>query len=75
VSAKIEPPTCCDSDKNILVDSQCIADTEGKQPHIKLECPEKYILDPNDFEEDNYTITENGTLLITEMQTVLFQDE
>lgn len=73
--AKLEAPQCCDSEKNFLIESQCDADKEGKIPQIKLECEEKYILDPFEFEEDNYTITENGTLLIADMQTVLFRDE
>lgn len=74
-STKLEAPKCCDSDKNILIESQCDLNKEGKIPQINLGCDEKYMLDPFDFEEDNYTLTENGTLLITELQTILFRDE
>lgn len=74
-NAKIEAPKCCDNEKNIMKETQCDKDKKGQHPPIKLDCEEKYILDPVGFDEDNYTITENGTLLITEMQTILFRNE
>lgn len=72
---KIEAPKCCKNDKNLLVEAQCDVNSDGKNPNIDLQCTEKYILDPFQFDDDNYTITENGTLLISEMETILFADE
>lgn len=74
-STKVDAPKCCENDKNLLLESECDVNNEGKRPSLNLKCSEKYILDPTLFDEDNYTVTENGTLLIPDFQSVLFHDE
>lgn len=74
-ATKIETPKCCANDKNLLLESQCEVNSEGKHPPIPLECPERYILDPTMFDHDRYTVTDNGTLRIEDLNSVLFSDE
>lgn len=68
-------PKCCENDRNLLIDSECDVNKQGKRPMLSLKCPEKYILDPNEFAEDNYTVTDNGTLMIPDLHSVILHDE
>lgn len=70
-----EPQKCCQNEKNLLIDRRCAPNKTGKSPSIILECEEKYILNPYDMEEDQYNVTENGTLFIPDMENFLFYDE
>lgn len=66
---------CCENEKNLLVNRGCDVNSEGHRPKLKLECEEKYILDPTNVEEDAYNITQNGTLYVPDMQSYLLPDE
>lgn len=71
-----EPQKCCKNEKNLLVNRRCAPDQRtAKSPAIGLTCEEKYILNPNEAEEDAFNITKNGTLFIPDMGSFLFHDE
>ena len=70
-----EVSKCCENEQNLLVDRKCGANSLGKIPKLKLSCEEKYILDPSNVEEDQYKITQNGSLYVTDMDSYLFPNE
>ena len=74
-SEKTEPTKCCENEKNLILETKCDVNSAGKNPPITLKCPEKYVLAPSEFDEDNFTLTENGTMLITSMKAVILPDE
>lgn len=75
VNAKNEPPKCCDNDKNLLLNRACDVNGEGIRPKLKLDCEEKYILDPANVEEDEFEVRENGSIYVPDMQSYLLPNE
>lgn len=59
----ITPKKCCNNDTNIIIENKCAPDVSGKSLPVALKCPDKFVLDPLSFpEEDNYNITADGSL-------------
>lgn len=53
---------CCNNEKNLLQKNKCVPDALGKSLPINLTCEEKFVLDPNIYDEDAYNVTANGSL-------------
>lgn len=65
----IAPKKCCGNGTNIIIKNKCAPDLSGKSFPVALQCPEKFVLDPSSFpEEDNYNITSDGSLNGTDFQ-------
>lgn len=73
--AKVKYPKCCKNDENLMIDRKCVPDKNGKTPLIILKCDEKYMLNPNQIDEDYYNVTDKGELFIPDMGSVLFPNE
>lgn len=69
------PLKCCNNEKNLLHDNKCVPDKSGKVSSVPLKCAEKYILDPNVFEDDGFNLTANGSLLIHDLESTIAPDE
>jgi hypothetical protein len=70
------PQKCCQNEKNMLVNNKrCAKNSAGKTPKLALECKEKYILNPSEIAEDAYNVTDNGTLYIYDMDSLLHVNE
>ena len=55
---------CCKNDRNLLIKNKCAPNATGGIPALPLKCHEKYILNSHVFEDDNYTVTVNGSLYV-----------
>lgn len=53
---------CCRNEQNLIVKNKCAPNETGVSWPINLTCGEKYVLDPNYFEDDAFNITANGSL-------------
>lgn len=71
--AEIATKKCCSEEKNLLINNKCVPDKSGKSFPIALKC-EKFVLDPNAFEDDSYNVTEAG-LFIHDLGSTISKDE
>lgn len=53
---------CCSSDENKIINNKCVRDKSGKSSNISLACESKYVLEPHNFEEDEFNVTDDGSL-------------
>lgn len=60
---------CCSEEKNLLINNKCVPDKSGKSFPIALKC-EKFVLDPNSFEDDRYNVTETGLFVFDLKSTI-----
>lgn len=70
-----EAKKCCNNENNVIHENKCVPDGNGNIPQISLNCISKYVLDPNEFEEDNYNVTANGSLYVHDFKSVIPVDE
>jgi hypothetical protein len=72
----ITPNKCCDNDTNLIIDKKCAPDVNGKSFPMKLKCPDKFVLDPLTFpDEDSFNITSDGSLNGTDFQNLVPPEE
>lgn len=57
-----QPKKCCVNAKNLMKNNTCVPDATSKSLKITLTCEEKYILDPDLYEDDAFNITADGSL-------------
>lgn len=70
------PKKCCDNDENLMIEGKCAPDRNGKKLPTTLKCPEKFVLDPSAFpEEDGFNITEDGSLEAADFKNLVAPDE
>lgn len=62
VTTAVSVKKCCNNERNLLAKNKCVPDFPGRSLPINLTCDEKYVLDPNTYEEDAYNVTVNGSL-------------
>lgn len=66
------PRKCCGDGKNLLVDNKCAPDLNGKSSPMLLKCPDKFVLDPLLFpEEDGFNVTSDGSLSGADFQNLV----
>lgn len=71
----ISPRKCCNNEHNVIVNNKCVPDENGNITQITLKCQSKFVLDPSEFEEDNYNVTANGTLHVYDYESDIASDE
>lgn len=64
VTTAVSARKCCSNEKNLLHKNKCVPDASGKSLSINLTCEEKYVLDPNIYDDDAYNVTANGSLRV-----------
>lgn len=59
-----EARKCCKTKTNLVQNNRCVPDKLGVNVPIELACIDKYVLNPNLFDDDIYNVTSNGSLVL-----------
>lgn len=66
---------CCSNDENQIINDKCVRDKNGKSSNISLACEFKYILKPHSHEEDEFNVTNDGSLEVREYEGLISPHE
>lgn len=65
---------CCDNEGNLMENKTCISKL-GVRKRVDLKCKDKIFLNHNLYDEDEYTILENGSLYLVHGSNILEHNE
>lgn len=56
---------CCGDGENKIISNKCVRDkSSGKSFNISLTCESKYVLEPHSYDEDQFNVTDDGSLKV-----------
>lgn len=56
---------CCGDGENKISNNKCVRDkSSGKSFNILLTCESKYVLEPHSYDEDEFNVTDDGSLKV-----------